>query len=1085
MKPATSLRAAAAVALALSLIAASARPTQDAAPQPMFAEPAFSPDRAEIAFASGGDIWAVPAAGGDARLLVSHTATESRPLYSPDGTRLAFISTRSGGGDIYLLTFTTGELRRVTWDDQFDQLDAWSADGRWLYFSSTSRDISGSNDLFRVNTDGGTPMKVSGDRFTNEYWAAPSPDGRQIAMTARGSVSGQWWRRGHSHLDESEIWILRDVTRMRYEQITTGGAKDAWPMWGDGGALYWVRDENGVQNLMARSGSDVRALTTFRDGRVVWPSIGRDGRAIVFERNFRIWVLELGGAAREVPIMLRGAPAGPAVEHLSLTNGFSSLALSPDGKKVAFVAHGEVFAASAKDGGDAFRVTTTAGRENQVAWAPDSRRIVYVSDRAGYPQLFLYDFGSRTETALTDDAGGDVDPQFSPDGREVAFARGARQLCLVNVEARTVRTMAPGYFERQPFTSERQFAFSPDGRWLAYMTAHGRQFNTAFVVPSAGGEPRQLSFLSNVFGNTVAWSPDGSYLLFDTSQRTEDGQVARIDLIPRAPRFREDQFRDLFTTPSRPAAQDTTRRADAPPRGRAAAVPPRAAPPDTARPRGTTDTTRRPTQIVFDDIRRRLSMLPIGVDAGSLEISPDGKLLVVTASAEGQQNLYSWPLDELATGDPVARQLTSTAGGKSSVQWSPDNKEVWYIEAGRIQALTVESRVARTLSVTAEMDVDFGREKLVVFDQAWRYLRDNFADSTMHGTDWNAVRAWYAPFAAGARTGDELRRMLQFMVGELNASHLGINAPGGGGNTTGRLGLAFDRAEYENSGRMRVSDVVPLGPAAIAGVTAGDYLFAVNGQVVDAQTNLDRLTANTIGRRVELRLGRNPDGTATRDAAVRPISAGAEKQLLYRQWVEDKRAYVARVSNGRLGYVHMADMGAGSLQQLFVDLDVENMEREGVVVDIRHNNGGFVNAYAIDVLARRGYMTMTYRGGRPTPARTVLGQRSLERPTVLVTDQHSLSDAEDFTEGYRTLGLGKVVGEPTSGWIIYTSNVTAVDGTVVRIPFIEIRGADGQVMEMHPRPVDIRVNRPIGESYTDRDSQLDAAMTELLRQIGR
>jgi len=193
---------------------------------------------------------------------------------------------------------------------------------------------------------------------------------------------------------------------------------------------------------------------------------------------------------------------------------------------------------------------------------------------------------------------------------------------------------------------------------------------------------------------------------------------------------------------------------------------------------------------------------------------------------------------------------------------------------------------------------------------------------------------------------------------------------------------------------------------------------------------------------------------------------------------------VAKVSGGRLGYVHMIDMGSGSLAQLFVDLDTENHSREGVVVDVRNNNGGFVNAYAIDVFARRGYMFMTRRGFPSSPARTQLGQRALEAPTILVTNQHSLSDAEDFTEGYRALKLGKVVGEPTAGWIIYTSNTTLIDGTSIRLPFIRITSSDGKLMELAPRPVDVPVVRPIGESYTGRDVQLDTAVRELIKQLG-
>jgi tricorn protease len=217
---------------------------------------------------------------------------------------------------------------------------------------------------------------------------------------------------------------------------------------------------------------------------------------------------------------------------------------------------------------------------------------------------------------------------------------------------------------------------------------------------------------------------------------------------------------------------------------------------------------------------------------------------------------------------------------------------------------------------------------------------------------------------------------------------------------------------------------------------------------------------------------------------VLPVSTATEKGLLYRAWVEQNRAYVSRVSGGRLGYVHMFDMGEQSLQQLYTDLDAQNQANDGVVIDIRNNNGGFVNAYALDVLARAPYLTMAIRGLGAGSARTMLGQRSLELPTVLVTNMHSLSDAEDFSEGYRAMKLGKIVGTPTAGWIIYTSNDLLFDGSQLRIPFVRITGADHTDMEMHPRPVDVTVVRPIGESYSGRDSQLDAAVKTLLAQIG-
>lgn len=1057
-----------------------------------FTEPSLSPDRKEIAFVSGGDIWTVPATGGVASLLISHPANEARPLYSPDGRQLAFISSRTGNGDIYLLTLASGDLKRLTFDDGLDQLDGWSRDGRWLYFSSTSRDIGGLNDLYRVSVNGGTPMPVSADRYTNEFFCAPSPDGKTLAFSARGIASGQWWRKGHSHIDESEIWLLRsfDAGAGSYERVTApGGAKELWPMWSaDGRTLFYVSDradggnKNGAQNIWTATPGrpDAKRVSSFTDGRVLWPSISYDGREVVFEHNFTIWKLDTGsGRASEVAITRRGASSGPAVERQRLNDRISELQLSPDGKKVAFVVRGEVFAASASDGGDAARVSNSAAEEYQIAWSADSRRLVYVSDRDTVPHLFLYDFTSNTETQLTRDAADDSTPRFSPDGKSLAFIRGGKELRVMDVAAKTDRIVKTAVFERPPLSSDRPFVWSPDGKWIAYVPVAENQFKNVNVVAVDGSASGSASYLANVFSNTISWSPDGAYILFDSGQRTESTQLARIDLVPRTPRFREDQFRDLFREePPRnvtPANRPEPRPTEAP----APSPLPSASPAEVKRP------AAKPVQVVFDDIRRRLSFIPVGLDVSYQTISPDGKWVALVANAANQQNIYVYSLDELSREPVVAKQLTSTSGSKNWAQFSPDNKEIFFIENGRIGVVNLEGR-SRSLAVTAEMDVDFSREKMEVFRQGWSYLRDFFYDPDYHGANWEAVRAEYEPLIEGSRTPDEMRRLLQLMVGELNASHLGAGAPPAGNTaTTGRIGLRFDRGEYETSGRLRVTEVIALSPAAIVGnVKAGDYLLAVDGRAIEQGTNLDETLNYKISRRVSLTVASSADGAGKREVVVRPVNAATERGLMYRQWVERNRQYVAKISNGRLGYAHMFDMSQASLNQLHIDLDAENYAKDGVVIDIRNNSGGFVNVYAIDVFARRGYLTMTLRGLSATPARTVLGQRALNRPTILVTNQHSLSDAEDFTEGYRSLRLGQVVGEPTAGWIIYTWNQSLIDGTNFRLPRMKITANDGTDMERNPRPVDIEVTRPIGETLTDHDSQLDVAVRELLKQLG-
>ena len=643
------------------------------------------------------------------------------------------------------------------------------------------------NDLYRVRTDGGTPMLVSADRYTGESLAAPSPDGLRVAFSARGNSSGQWWRKGHSHLDESELWLLDTATASapRYERLTERGAKQMWPMWSaDGRSLFYMSDRSGAQNIWTLPlGGTAKQVTRFTDGRVLWPTISYDGRAIVFERDFEVWRLDIGsGQASKVPITKRGLPPAAATEHLTLNNQFQDLALSPDGRKVVFVARGEVWAASARDGGDAVRVTRTYARESQIEWTPDSRRIVYVSERDPVPHVFLYDFTTQKELQLTAGTTGDAAPRVSPDGKSIAFVRDGKDLRVLDLASKVDRSLATGFLSR----ADRAIAWSPDSRWVAYVGLSAKSFRNVYAVPAGGGESRAISALPNGNANNISWSADGTYLLYNTSQRTEEGQVVRVDLILRTPRFREDRFRDLFkeTEPSRPA------------RGERGAAPDRDRDAEPARDPAT------PVDIVFDDIRRRLSLLPVGVDVTAQAISPDGRSLLLTATAEGQQNLYLYSLDELSREPAVARQLTSTSGTKADAQFTPDSREIFYLEQGRITAMPVETRQARSVAVTAELDIDFSREKMEVFRQAWTYMRDGFYDDKFHGVNWDEVRTQYAPRLAGAQTPAEMRRLLNLMVGELNASHMGVAAGAGGGRgggdgaAVGRLGLRFDRAEY-------------------------------------------------------------------------------------------------------------------------------------------------------------------------------------------------------------------------------------------------------------------------------------------------
>src|SRR5581483_7792435 len=679
------------------------------------------------------------------------------------------------------------------------------------------------------------------------------------------------------------------------------------------------------------------------------------------------------GSASPIRINRIGSPATTALDHRKLTDRFSSFDLSPDGKKVAFVARGDVWAASAKEGGDAMRITSTAAAEAEVTWSPDSKSIVYTSDRSGTPHLYQYDFATEKESELTSGDSIDSSPRFSPDGKSLAFQRGRTRIAVLDLASKQVREIATGSFDMPPLGSERAFDWSPDSKWIAFLNYDARYFRNAYVVSAAGGDAKPVSFIANTQSDAINWSHDGKFLTLTTGQRTEPSRIARIDLIPQTPKLKEEQFRELFQTKA-----------------------------DDKKDGDKKDEKKTPeVTIEYAGIRDRLRLLPIALDAGESVISPDGKWIAFTASVGDDENVYVYSIDELAEAAPP-KQLSATSAHKRQLRFSSDSKEVWYLDGGKIASATIDPAKTKTLAVSAETDVEFVRERDEAFRQGWTWLRDNFFDPKMHGVDWNAMREIYAPRVEAAATPDEFRRLMNLMIGELNASHTGANPPSGWAQMiTGRIGVRFDRAAFEKDGTLRISEVLPLSPADVAKLKAGDIITAVDHTPV-AGNNFDRLLTYKTGKRTIITVA------PSRDVVLQPVSAADEKQLTYRQWVNANRDYVDRISNHRLGYVHMIDMGSESLAQLYMDLDAATRTRDGVVIDVRNNNGGFVNAYAIDVLSRRNYLNMAFRDQPTAPARSILGQRSLEKPTILVTNRHSLSDAEDFTEGFRALGIGKV-----------------------------------------------------------------------------
>ncbi|MFC4158971.1 S41 family peptidase [Chitinimonas lacunae] len=1005
---------------------------------PTLTEPALSPDGSTIAFVSGGDIWTVPASGGEARLLVAHPATESRPQWSPDGRRLMFASTRSGNGDLYLLDLQDNRTTRLTFDDRLEQPGGWSRDGQWFYFASPARNIQRMNDIWRVNVAGGMPQWVTGERYVDQSYPAISPDGDSLAVAARGF--DQWWRRGGSHIDQSELWLRE---RGQYRRLSEPGARDTWPMWdAKGQRLYFVSNRGGQENLWRRSRQGkAEKLTDFRQGRVLWPSIAWDGQSILFERDFRLWRFDIvSRRAQPIEVKLTGSATGPGQEKLAVADQAEELALSPDGRQLAFIARGEIWLAPL-EGGSARNLSRTPAAEHQISWAPDGNSLVYVSERDGPGRLYRFDLTSNRETRLTQHGQGDAMPRFSPDGRQLAFMRDGEELRLLDLQTGTETSRWRGLVGRPPVWNDGALTWSPDGRWLAVAAIGERLYRTVQLVPADQGAAVPVSrYASPAMGKRVwykpddqgngnpllLFTPDGGTLLMRLFPHSDQGQVGAVDLAAPRPVF----------------AGETAAKAG-------------------------------PWQL--DRALERNRLLPIGLDVQYFALRPDGRQLAVVATVAGRQNLWLHSLDPTVRDNPT-RQLTHSAGSKQFPQFSADGQTVYFLQEGRIQAVGIDGK-AKTLQFDAQIEVDFEADKRQLFAQTLQLLREHFYDGQRK--EWEVLATRFTPYAHGARTRDELRRTILLLLGELNVSHTGISAPKRDTITeTGRLAVNLT----SRGGKLLVTGVVPNGPLDLAGGRIGDLLSAIDGQPVDAQTNPDSLLNGKIGLKITLTLQNGEDGT--REVTVKPINYADEATLRYREWVEVNRAYVDRHSGGRVGYVHLINMSDEALRQFLLDLDADNQKRDGVVIDVRNNFGGYVDSHVLDVLSRKSHFKVVPRGLPQLPGRAGVGSPALEKLTVLVTNKITLSDGEVFTEGYRSQKLGPIIGEPGAGWVIFTSGRQLVDGSMLRLPFGNVIATrTGEPLEGVSRGVDLPVDLPIG--LYGRDTQLDLAIRILLDKTPR
>lgn len=1057
-----------------------------------------------VTFGYLGDIWTADETGQNVQRLTVHKARDVYPRFSPDGKWIAFSSDRNGNLDVYIMPSGGGTVKQLTNHSSDDSVLNWTPDGTRVLFSSNRGEDFAAR-LYTVSTDGGMPQSAGTDMGVQ---ASYSPDGRRLAYNQKAQV---YWRKFYRGSMQSDVMVM-DASTKKFTNLTDFEGLDSWPMWARDGHIYFVSDREGggLTNIwrVSEAGGKAAQVTTFKSGDVRWPSISADGKTIVFEHDFGIQKLDVA-SKRVTPISLD--IAAETQESLSEVRDYASqvddYGLAPNSRRIVFSIHGEVFTAPVEEG-DLRQLTESPFRDSNVEYSPDGKWIAFVSDRSGREEIYVVAAdGAGEAQKLTDLDELKFNYTWSPDSTQIAYTSSDNKLRVITVASKTSKEISASRYGQVGTP-----AWSPDGKWIAYAKPDFTRTTDIFIAPSGGGEEKRVTFES--FNDTGArFSPDGKKLYFlridqssfssQTSVQVYSMMLEKLDRDPDDPEERAEQ-----EAAAEAARQPSSGEAGAGGAGAGGGA---------GRPAGPKPTPK-PVNIDWAGLKRRtrqLTRMPFAVT--SYNISPDSKSIVfLTSEPAGAAGsipvIYSIQddgkrLTRITQGTPPTDGAGGGGGGGgggvSNLNVSRDNRTLFFQEAQAVYsvpmpppvpagasassappATTASTAQRRRINFTAKVKVDRPAEWAEMFDDAWRTMKYRFYDVKMHGTDWDAMRAKYRPLVEYVGDRQELLNIVNEMIGELNASHTGAAPPPGGSQPgaaqTGHLGLELEPDTA--AGRYRVTHIYEDGPSDKdwVKVAVGDYLIAIDGKPVRVGDEYWQHLNYRLNRKIAVTFNNKASEEGAWRTRIEPTSMGNYGQLRYERWVKERRDLVTKLSNGRVGYLHIQAMNQPSLRKFEKELR-EYRDKEAMVIDQRWNGGGNIEQELLGILVQRQYQVWQPRGTEAT-TRPLAG---FFGPKVVLQNWRSASNAEMFPAGFRALGLGKVIGTPTMGAVIGTGSYSLIDGSTVRTPGVGVYLADkGQTnMENNGVRPDILVDNTPEETLAGRDRQLEVAVEELLKQL--
>lgn len=1056
----------------------------------------ISPDGTQIAFAYKGDIYVVPAAGGEARQLTTSTSYETSPVWSNDSKTIAFQSDREGSLDIYTMPATGGQATRVTTYSGAETPLAFSPDDKEIYYSAYIQNPAESSmfptgwftQLYRINADGGRSHMVT---------AAPvcgmdfDKDGKSFIYYNR-SGSENIWRKHHTSSVARDIFFY-DAEKDSHTLICENPGEDRDPVFTPDGKVVFLseRDGDSFNVYMADRNSldNAEKLTSFKKHPVRFLSQSDNG-TLCFGYQGEIYTMTPGEKPSKVNISITDDRYESPV---TLRSGSArEISISDDGKEIALLYRGEVFATTDKYG-TTKQITRTAAAEKGITMAPDGKSIVYASERTGTWNLYKATLGRKDdlhfanatlieeEPLFKDSDTERTSPSFSPDGKEIAFIENRHLLKVLNLESGKVRQITDGTQHYGNSAEGFEYDWSPDGKWFTLTLITNRRdpySDIGIVSATEGGKIYNISN-SAYIDVSPKWVMDGNAVIFISDRygmRSHASWGSQNDVFI-AFMNRETMEKFLMSEEEYALFKESEKAAE-----EAKAKAKEEENKDKKDKKGkekkdekSSDDKDKTINVELDGLEERVMRLtPMSSDLSSAELTKDGEELYFLSSFEGGFDLWK---KETRTGKTTLMQKLNTS--YASLTLSQDGKKL-YILSSRPSVISLPGGSPKPISFSIEMDLDKAAEREYMFNHVFRQQEKMFYNTNYHGVDLKQLKKDYEPFLAHINNNYDFSEMLSEILGELNVSHTGSGYFGGGSRKpTAETGLLFDM-KYEGKG-LKVDEVVAYGPfdRTSSKVAAGTIIEKIDGIEIGADTDYFELLNGKAGKPVLFSLY-NPQTKERWDETVKPVSKAKMNELLYDRWVKSRAEEVERLSGGRLGYVHIKSMDDGSYRDVYSDILGKYNLKDGIVIDTRYNGGGRLHEDIEILFSGEKYLEQVIRG----TVACDMPSRRYNKQSVMLVCEANYSNAHGTPWVYQHKKMGSVVGMPVPGTMTSVNWETLQDPTMYfGIPVIGYRTRDGKYLENFQLEPDYKVRNIYNEVEDGRDEQLEKAVEVLLKEI--